>query len=764
MATLPDAFALGQRPVPTPAGGVAAYEPPNWRQVGMAGQEVANAGRELEQASGIVAATNDREDQQVAQAALTNLGNQRASLEFDPNTGFRNAKEGNAVGPGFVDSNTQRFNDATKAIRENLLNDNQRRIFDQHAQVQSMQFKSALLQHQAQQTEAFNDSTANNAVSLALRSMAQRPTDELNFQTSLAQVNNIVEQTAQRKGLPPEAVAETKAKYLDAAYSTRILSIMNGIPGAVQANPYLAEKMFQQVQDRLGPQAQVTLAREVQKGVQTVQARDTAQSFIFGRGATNPSELAPAAAGKPLEAVVLSNESGGQRFGPDGQLLTSPKGAQGEMQVMPATAKNPGFGVTPARDDSPEELARVGRDFLGAMTARYDNPALALAAYNAGPGQVDKWIAQNGDPRAGGSTLDWVSKIPFAETREYVAKGLKKLAAQQGQPDAVVSAPTANQLKTDLYARVQAARQVAEQQYPGDTAYADSVAARVESYGRTVIANQQSVEAGARDGLFQGITGSKPDGSDRPMSIDQLMTDPQQRANWEKATPETRMAIQNHFRAGGGDPPRTADSQKLLYQYLGKFSNDREGFANEDLSPLINVLPHGDFDRLATMQVQARNRQDREADKAVNLAHALTIASDYALKPIGLQVPTKDTPQSKRDQYDQFTGALREQLDLFQTQNKRVPNDQEIATMARNLTTMVQLPGTLWGTRDIRAFQVTPENQGQVTAKVPDDFRAGITAALTKASGKPPTEAQVQTAYLIHLRTPPRARVANGAP
>lgn len=115
-----------------------------------------------------------------------------------------------------------------------------------------------------------------------------------------------------------------------------------------------------------------------------------------------------------LERVVEHIESGGQRFGPDGKLLTSPKGAQGEMQVMPGTARDPGFGVAPARDGSPEELARVGRDYLAAMEQRYPGDVnKALAAYNAGPGAVDKAVAKHGDA--------WLKNMP-RETQEYVHK------------------------------------------------------------------------------------------------------------------------------------------------------------------------------------------------------------------------------------------------------------------------------------------------------------------------------------------------------
>jgi soluble lytic murein transglycosylase-like protein len=108
-------------------------------------------------------------------------------------------------------------------------------------------------------------------------------------------------------------------------------------------------------------------------------------------------------------ARIMQKESRGQRYGRDGQLLTSPKGAQGEMQVMPGTSRDPGYGVKAARDGSPDELARVGRDYASALLERYGDPKLAAIAYNMGPGATDKWLAAGADP----------SKLP-KETQGYV--------------------------------------------------------------------------------------------------------------------------------------------------------------------------------------------------------------------------------------------------------------------------------------------------------------------------------------------------------
>ena len=100
-----------------------------------------------------------------------------------------------------------------------------------------------------------------------------------------------------------------------------------------------------------------------------------------------------------LVAAVIQQESGGKAN------AVSPKGARGVMQLMPKTAKE--LGVNP--DDAAQNI-KGGITYLKRMQKKYNNnDALALMAYNWGPGNVDKWIAAGADE----------SKIPD-ETRQYV--------------------------------------------------------------------------------------------------------------------------------------------------------------------------------------------------------------------------------------------------------------------------------------------------------------------------------------------------------
>lgn len=118
----------------------------------------------------------------------------------------------------------------------------------------------------------------------------------------------------------------------------------------------------------------------------------------------------------PFQNAVRQTESGGN-IG-----AVSPKGAMGSMQTMPATAANPGFGVRPAANNTPEELQRVGADYATAMQQRYGNDADAAVAYNWGPDKADKWIAA-GRP--------W--KMLPDETKAYVGQVLTQQQNYSGK-------------------------------------------------------------------------------------------------------------------------------------------------------------------------------------------------------------------------------------------------------------------------------------------------------------------------------------------
>jgi len=110
-------------------------------------------------------------------------------------------------------------------------------------------------------------------------------------------------------------------------------------------------------------------------------------------------------------------------------------GAKGLMQMMPATAeviaRQTGVEFEYARlIGDPAFNTRLGAALLGQLiNDEGGSRELAFAAYNAGPRRVEQWIAQHGDPRDGSVDLiDWIERIPFDETRDYVQRVSENLA------------------------------------------------------------------------------------------------------------------------------------------------------------------------------------------------------------------------------------------------------------------------------------------------------------------------------------------------
>jgi len=178
---------------------------------------------------------------------------------------------------------------------------------------------------------------------------------------------------------------------------------------------------------------------DVLRNTETQEYRDLQGNVIsqglLGQAAGRPQMpdsglLAPSRAASPtggllggdvlpgLEQAVMQVESGGN------PAAVSPKGALGTMQTMPGTLTDPGYGVAPARDRSPAEMERVGKDYLQAMLTQYGDPRLALAAYNWGPGNVDRAMQKHG------GNVDAVLANAPAETQAYVPKVLQQAGGQ----------------------------------------------------------------------------------------------------------------------------------------------------------------------------------------------------------------------------------------------------------------------------------------------------------------------------------------------
>jgi soluble lytic murein transglycosylase len=112
----------------------------------------------------------------------------------------------------------------------------------------------------------------------------------------------------------------------------------------------------------------------------------------------------------------------------------SPSGARGLMQLMPGTGKDVArsIGVPFTLDSLTRDgtyNVTLGQAYFDSLLANFNGSyVLAIASYNAGPGRIQQWIGEFGDPRQPDTDpVDWVESIPYSETRNYVQRVLENL-------------------------------------------------------------------------------------------------------------------------------------------------------------------------------------------------------------------------------------------------------------------------------------------------------------------------------------------------
>lgn len=217
--------------------------------------------------------------------------------------------------------------------------------------------------------------------------------------------------------------AQQRAAFNAAPLTAAVAEVARDAPWAVGI------RFYRSIADKAETPAEhvlvAELAREIGRRDLAVNLAEAAQAHGYdGFVSTGHPRLnLPAGTNWTLVHAITRQES---QFA---QNAISHAGARGLMQLMPATAREEAgkAGVRYMRasliDDASYNM-RLGSNHIERLVSYYDGSyPLAFAAYNAGPGNVNKWLRANGDPRKGGiSWIKWIEKIPFFETKNYVQR------------------------------------------------------------------------------------------------------------------------------------------------------------------------------------------------------------------------------------------------------------------------------------------------------------------------------------------------------
>ena len=152
-------------------------------------------------------------------------------------------------------------------------------------------------------------------------------------------------------------------------------------------------------------------------------ARNNGSAFYYRSAFPTHASAAPSGKMWSLVHGITRQESSFDR------AAMSRVGARGMMQLMPGTAREESGKIAVGYDlgrltSDPSYNVMLGSSYFQRMVSQWGgNYVLAVASYNAGAGNVRKWVNRYGDPRSPGvDTLRWIEQIPFSETKGYVQR------------------------------------------------------------------------------------------------------------------------------------------------------------------------------------------------------------------------------------------------------------------------------------------------------------------------------------------------------
>lgn len=427
------------------------------------GAQAANFGQAAQRAG---AAAMDMELEALKQAnqlrvddALNKALEAEMRLAYDKDAGYTNQRGISALerksGKPLADEYDEEFGKAVESIGAGLGNDYQRQAFGQAIAKRRAQFRAGAMKHEADEFRTYTLSVREGTVATRMQQIGLNYANPEVIDEAITSIRAATYDAAKLQGKSAEWADAQARKMASNAHKTAIAAALEKNDVAY-ADRYLKRYgKDMEADDLLQTTGLITKEMDLHVGA-------SAATEAMGRWAPKivPGDM------DRLTNIVMGIESGGRRYDASGKLIEGPATkygtAKGEMQVLDGTNRDPAYGVKPAADDSPEERARVGRDYLAAMVREYDGDvSKALAAYNWGPGNLDKAVKEHGPT--------WLQAAP-EETRSYVERGVREFGAGAGRG----KRPSLAEIKADLRgdpmlagnpARLKAAEETAEKQY-----------------------------------------------------------------------------------------------------------------------------------------------------------------------------------------------------------------------------------------------------------------------------------------------------------
>jgi hypothetical protein len=415
--------------------------------------------------------------------------------------------------------------------------------------------------------------------------------------------------------------------------------------------------------------------------------------------------------------AIEGNESGGKQF-KDGKPLKSSKGATGVMQVMPGTgpeaAKLAGLKWNPDRLANDEHYNRaLGQAYYREMLRRFDgNPELAAAAYNAGPGRVQKVLSDYGE--------DWENHLP-EETRKYVGNFRRKTGIAKGEVGAGMRNAGGKIDATEAYQRLD---QIAEEQN--------------WSPERTERARERiSVRISRDDALRQREESASWDSAlDQVDSLGTTFTDVSQIEGFAKLPADRRIQLRDMAQRNreGGVKPNGDVAVSLGVMAI----DEPEKFAATDLREYKSQITPAEFESLRLKQSTIAKSPHQEVSIRSGISSSIGY---YSTKDMNLDgEKNKDRRLRVMDAMENYLRASIPEVGS----GKRAPSDAEFRKAFDWATAKVVVGENIIG-RPVKRERFMRDYYS-----VPREDRTRISIAYRRAYGRLPTEDELLDYYEDH--------------
>jgi soluble lytic murein transglycosylase len=627
-------------------------------------------------------------------------------LAYDKSQGFTSLRGYDALnrpdGKPLADEYGAKFDEAVKVLAGDLKNHEQREAFA----AQALQIRTGLvaqaIQHETAQFREYNLSTQEGTIKTEMNNIGLNYKNPDQVNSSVERLKGAVAEQGLALGKSVQWIEATQRDVVSKAHSTALAAALTE-DNVVYADAYMRHYgKDMNADDMLRVRGVITKEMDGRMGLSA--AKDAVDSVGKSMSA-EPGAMDY----ERFNTITMGAESGGREFAADGSRLTSPKGARGAMQVMPATADKPGYGIKKS-DGTPADDARLAREYGAAMIKKYDGDvALAWAAYNAGPGTVDKAIKD----AAADPAKSWFDLVP-KETQAYVKGNLQAWGSGAGAP----STPTLN----DVLAKIDADPRVNSSPERLRIARTEATA-RYSALKADMVSRKEEITA-------EALKGVEANGGNY------LALPVQLRAAIPADKRDTVMNFADKVR-GGNTVTNLALYQRLTDEKYLSGLNDNQFFAlRPELSP-------SDFQHFADQREKLAKGLPGNGPGDLNTP-AIGMVVNNRLQSLGIDPTPKDTDKDAMARVGSINRFVRESVAVAQAQHGKKFTDVETETFidqlfAKNLTFRNTVFG-VGGTNTQRMLEMTVKD-------IPSSDLKSLRDAFTKRGMKTPSDADLLQAY-----------------